>query len=151
MKTLKERVAYIRGMEEIANLNYEEPLAKMFFQVLELLGEVVEEIDDLRDRTEENEDFLEALDADLAEVEDAVFEDDDDCSSPCDDAEEFEVHCPHCDAVLIVNEDELAEAADDELDIRCPDCGQVLFSDDDEPCCDEADEPCCCAKPGDEE
>ena len=37
MKTLRERVVYIRGMEEITNLDYEEPLAKMFFQVLAVM------------------------------------------------------------------------------------------------------------------
>ena len=133
MKTLRERVAYIRGMEEIANLNYEEPLAKMFFQTLELLEEIVDEVDSLRDRTEENEDFLEALDADLADVEDAVFEDDEDEDScDCDYPEEFEIQCPHCDRLVTINEDELAEAADDELAIRCPDCGEVIFSDDEE-------------------
>ena len=119
MKTLRERVAYIRGMEEIANLDYKEPIAKMFLQVLDLVEEMVDEIQDLRDRTEENEDFLEALDSDLADVEDAVFEDEDECCCHCEDQDEFEIHCPHCDAIVIVNEDELAEAADDELDIRC--------------------------------
>lgn len=129
MKTLRERVVYIRGMEEIANLDYEEPLAKMFFQVLELLEEVVEEIDDLRDRTEENEDFLEALDADLADVEDAVFEDEEG-PCHCEDPEEFEIQCPHCDGIITIDEDELADVADTEMVICCPDCGEVLFTDD---------------------
>ncbi|MDD4078743.1 MAG: hypothetical protein PHP58_03400 [Eubacteriales bacterium] len=132
MKTLQERVAYIHGLAEGMDLDQKDSITKLLLQILDLADEMVEEIEDLRDRTEENEDFLEALDADLADVEDAVFEDDDECSCHCDDQEEFEIQCPHCDAIVTVNEDELAEAADDGLAIRCPDCGEIIFSDEDD-------------------
>jgi len=89
----------------------------------------VEEIEDLTDRVEENEDMVEALDSDLADVEDYVFEDDDDCCEHDDDLSEFEVQCPHCDEIVYVDEDELAGAADDEVEIRCPNCNEVIFSD----------------------
>lgn len=127
MMTLQERIAYIRGLAEGMDLDKKDPNTKLLLQLLELTDEIVEEVDDLRDRADENEDFLEALDADLADVEDAVFEDDE--GSCCDNPEEFEIQCPHCDGVVFINEDELAEAADEELSIRCPDCGEILFSD----------------------
>jgi predicted Zn finger-like uncharacterized protein len=139
MKTLQERVAYIHGLAEGMNLDQKDPSIKLLLQILDLVDEMVEEIDDLTDRTEENEDFLEALDADLADVEDVVFEDDDECTCHCEDAEEFEIQCPHCDAIVTVNEDELAEAADDELAIHCPDCGEIIFSDNEDDD-DDADE-----------
>lgn len=132
MKTLKEKVAYIQGLAEGLGLDENEPVIKLFIQVIDLAGEMVEEIEDLRDRTEENEDFLEALDADLAEVEDAVFEDDEECTCHSEDPEEFEIQCPHCEAIVTVNEDELADAADEDVALRCPDCGQVIFTEEDD-------------------
>lgn len=132
MKTLQERVAYIHGLAEGMDLNQSDPITKLLLHILDLVDEVVEEIDDLSDRTEDNEDFLEALDADLADVEDAVFEDDDECSCHCEDPEEFDIQCPHCDAFLTVNEDELTEAAENELVIHCPDCGEIIFSEEED-------------------
>ncbi|MGI6363934.1 MAG: CD1247 N-terminal domain-containing protein [Bacillota bacterium] len=131
MKKLHKKVAYIHGMVECLDLDKKEPVAKLVLQMIDLLDELVDELDDLKDRVEENEDFLEALDADLADVEDAVFEDDEECSCHCEDPEEFEIQCPHCDAFLTVDEDELAEAAEDELIIHCPECGEIIFSEED--------------------
>lgn len=131
MKKLQKKVAYIHGMAGGMDLDNKEPVTKLVLQIIDLLDEIVDEIEDLNDRTEDNEDFLEALDADLADVEDAVFEDDE-CSCHCEDPEEFEIQCPHCDAFLTVDEDELAEAAEDELIIHCPECGEIIFSEEED-------------------
>lgn len=133
MKTLREKVAYISGLADGMDLDKEDSRTKLTFQILDLLQDMVEEMDDLSDRIDDNEDLVEALDQDLADVEEYVFdEDEDDCCDCHDDdaLSEFEIQCPHCNEIVFVDEDELADAADDDIEIICPSCNQVIFSDD---------------------
>jgi phage FluMu protein Com len=135
MKTLREKVAYIRGLAEGMDLNKDEPHTKLLLQIMDLLGEVVDELEDLNERIEDAEDLVDALDEDLADVEEYVFEDDEDDYCNChddDDFSEFEIQCPHCNEIVCVDEDDLVEAADEELEIICPHCKQVIFSDEEE-------------------
>lgn len=144
MNTLREKVAYIRGMAEGMELDNSDTKSKLLLQVLDLLGEMVAEIDDLTERIEDNEDLIEALDSDLADVEEAVFEDDDSCCDhehDEDELNEFEIQCPHCDEIVYVDEEDLEEVADDEVEILCPNCNQVIFSDDEEDTITEEDRP----------
>lgn len=134
MKTLREKVAYIRGIADGMELDRDNPQSKLLLQTLELLQEMVAEIDDLVDRVGDNEDLLEALDSDLADVEEYIFADDDDvcCEDEDDDLNEFEIQCPHCDEIVYVDEEDLEDIADDGVEILCPNCDKVIFSDDDE-------------------
>lgn len=135
MKALREKIAYIRGLAEGMELDKGDPRTKLLLQIMDLLRDMVVEMEDLSDRVEDTEDLVDALDEDLADVEDYVFEDDEDDCCSCeddDDLSEFEIQCPHCDEIVFVDEDELVEAADEEIEIVCPNCKQVIFSDDEE-------------------
>jgi phage FluMu protein Com len=136
VNSLKEKVAYIRGMAEGMDLDRTDARTKLMLQILDLLNEMVVEVDDLTERIEDNEDLIEALDSDLADVEEYVFEDDaegcDHLHEDDDDPTEFEVQCPHCDEIVFVNEDDLEEVADEEVEILCPNCNQVIFSDEED-------------------
>lgn len=135
MNSLKEKVAYIRGMAEGMDLDKTDGRTKLTLQLLDLLNEMVAEIDDLTDRVGDNEDLIEALDSDLADVEEVVFEDDDCCGHDDDeedDLSEFEVQCPHCDELVYVDEEDLEDVADDDVEILCPNCNMVIFSDEEE-------------------
>lgn len=139
MKTLHEKIAYIRGLADGMDLDENDSRTKLILQMLDLLNEMVVEMEDIRDRVEDNEDLVDALDEDLADVEEYVFEDDeDDCD--CDDLSEFEIQCPHCNEIVYINEEELADAADEEIEIICPNCNQVIFSDDEDDLPEEPDE-----------
>ena len=133
MRTLAEKIAYISGLADGMDLDKGDPRTKLILQIMELLEDMVEEMEDLSDRIEDNEDLVEALDQDLADVEEYVFDEDDDSCCDChedDDLNEFEIQCPHCDEIIFVDEDELADAAAEEIEIVCPNCNQVIFSDD---------------------
>ena len=96
-------------------------------KVLKVLDEKSEDPEVVRSKGEAPAQY------DFYDEDEEFYEDDEDEDScDCDDPEEFEIQCPHCDRLVTINEDELAEAADDELAIRCPDCGEVIFSDDEE-------------------
>src|SRR5690554_5876862 len=142
MKSLKERVAYIRGLAEGMEMDSKDPRNKLLLKVLDLLDEMVVELDSLDQRVEDNEDLVDALDEDLSDVEEFLFEEDEaDLDSELDaDLSEFEIQCPHCDEIVYVDEGDLAGAADDDLEILCPHCNQVIFSDEDEQGVLEGDE-----------
>jgi len=147
MKTLREKVAYIRGMAEGMELDRNDARNKLLLQVLELLNDMIIEIDDVADRVDDTEDLIEALDSDLADVEEFIFEDDDDdcCDHDDDDLNEFEIQCPHCNEIVFVDEEDLEEVADDEVEILCPNCNKVIFTDDeaedDDPALSQGDSP----------
>jgi len=142
MKSLRERVAYIRGLAEGMEMDSKDPRNKLLLKVLDLLDEMVVELDSLDQRVEDNEDLVDALDEDLSDVEEFLFEEDEaDLDSELDaDLSEFEIQCFYCDEIVYVDEGDLAGAADDDLEILCPHCNQVIFSDEDEQGVLEGDE-----------
>ena len=77
MKKL-HKVAYIHGWQS-AWIWTKEPVAKLVLQMIDLLDELVDEPDDLKDRWKKR--GLLKFGCDLADVEDAVFEDDEECSA----------------------------------------------------------------------
>lgn len=68
---------------------------------------------------------IDAVDEDLADVEDYLADDEcDDCCDCCDcddDYQEFEVECPCCGEEIVVDEDTVLNGS-----IPCPNCGEML-------------------------
>ena len=119
--TISEKVAYLKGLAEGLDLDTEKSkegkLISVMIGILEELGLAVE---DLEENALNLGEEIDVLSDDLADVEDIVFDDEDEDE---DDEEEFdddwfEVECPSCDEVLVVDEDALEEGY-----IKCPNCG----------------------------
>lgn len=144
--TTSEKVAYLKGLCEGMKLDTEKSEGKLISAIIDVLGDIAEDLDDLNeaamDLTEELEDIYDAQ----ARLEEAVFKDDDfdedddeDCCC-CEDEEPlfFEVKCPSCSNEITIDEDVL-----DLGSISCPNCGEKLEFDldyDDEDEDDEEDE-----------
>src|SRR5690606_11759453 len=71
---------------------------------------------------EETEEYLEAIDSDLGDVEEELFGEGDDDRD--DETEFVEVECPECKETVYFEEEFLY---DDDVEISCPECGTVLF------------------------
>ena len=68
------------------------------------------------------EDGLDAVSDDLSDVEEALYEMDDEDEEDYDDDESyFETTCPICQEEIVFDEDTL-----DSGEIRCPKCGEKL-------------------------
>ena len=81
---------------------------------------------------------IDAVDEDLADLEEFVY-DDDDCDCDCcdDECEEYEVECPNCGETITVDEDTVMQGK-----FECPNCGEVLEFEveyDDDCDCDDCD------------
>lgn len=127
METVKEKIAYLRGMIEGGDVVKDSTTKAIFQKLLEVLDDVSDEIDELYMAQEENEEYLEAVDADLAELEEDVYEADDDCCGHHhDDVEEdmVEIECPVCQEPVYIEEEFLY---DDDVEVTCPDCGTTVY------------------------
>ena len=134
---ISEKVAYLKGLMEGLNIDEQTNEGKLFTAIVDVLDEIALEIEDLTDEVMELGDGLDVVSDDLSDVEDIVYDDDDDESfcrgscCGCDDEADYEVTCPQCGEVVPVYEDDLSFG-----NIICPGCGETLEFD-----FDETDEP----------
>ena len=134
--TISEKVAYLKGLAEGLDLDTQKSkegkLISVMIGILEEIALSMEELDeDILALGEE----IDALSDDLADVEDVVFEDDEDDMDENEEEDFFEVECPTCEEPLVIDEEALAEGI-----IVCPSCESKFsldLTEDDE---DKADE-----------
>ena len=139
--SIKEKIAYIKGLAEGLKLDENKDEVKVLKAVIELLDEMSDIVCETKDTLEGLTYSVEAIDDELSELEEAVYdeEDDDECCHHghhhhhcCDDEYDFddccceddvfyEVTCPTCGAEINVSEDVLLCG-----ETSCPKCGEIL-------------------------
>lgn len=128
--TISEKVAYLKGLAEGLNLDVEKSKeGKLISVMIGILEEVGLSIEDLEENALALGEEIDVLSDDLADVEDVVFEEEDDESEDYDD-DWFEVECPTCGETLIIDDQALADG-----EVECPKCGSryaMDLSDDEE-------------------
>lgn len=133
--TISEKVAYLKGLAEGLNLDTEKSKeGKLISVMIGILEELAMSVEDLEENALNLGEEIDVLSDDLADVEDMVFEDDEDDEDYDDDW--FEVECPTCGADIVVDDEALADG-----EVECPSCGTryaMELSDDDD---DEDEEP----------
>ncbi len=138
-----EKIAYIKGLAEGLEIDGATKEGKVLLALIDLLGDITDEICDIEDGCDELMEQIDAVDEDLSALEDFVYEDDDcdccDCDDDCDcceDDEVYEIECPACNDVIYLDADMLAEEG-----MVCPNCGTDLEFDFDLDC--DCDCDCC--------
>ncbi len=136
-----EKVAYIKGLAEGLNLDSETKEGKILAAVIDVLGDITEEICDIEDGCDAMLEQIDAVDEDLSAVEELIYDEDDDCDCDdccdCDD-DLYEVECPQCHDVIYLDEDMFADEG-----ITCPNCGTELEFDFDCDCdCEDCEDDC---------
>jgi ribosomal protein S27E len=120
--TISEKVAYLKGLAEGLNIDTDKSKeGKLINVMIDILDEIALSIEDLEENSLALGEEIDVLSDDLADVEDIVFDDEDEDEDDEDeefDDDWFEVECPSCDEVLVVDEDALEEGY-----IKCPNCG----------------------------
>ena len=129
MSELSKKVEYLKGLADGMNLKEDNQDQKLLLKILEVLEEISLEIEDIQEVQDEMNEYLENMDEDLAELEDAVFEDEDFMD---DDDEDFmglggdsivEYECPHCGYKTRFDITDF----DFDEDYLCPECEQPFF------------------------
>ena len=133
--TISEKVAYLKGLAEGLNLDTEKSKeGKLISVMIGILEELAMSVEDLEENALNLGEEIDVLSDDLADVEEVVFEDDEDEEDYDDDW--FEVECPTCGADILVDDDALVDG-----EVECPSCGTryaMELTDEDER--DEAEE-----------
>ena len=117
-----ESLGYLKGLIEGLDLGDNKKETKVFSAIVDVLSNLVEDIDDMTDGVEMLADQVDAVDEDLADLEEYVYDDECDCDDCCDDDdEEFEVECPLCNTPFTVDAETALNGS-----VPCPNCGEML-------------------------
>ena len=138
MSLISEKVAYLQGLAEGLKINGETPEGKLLTEIINVLGNISDEIEAIDDAQDELYDKV-------FELEDAVYgeEDDDECycDEDWDEDEEFSIKCPTCNEEFFISYEDL----ESDEDIACPYCNQEIELDLGCDCdCDCCDGDCDC-------
>ena len=133
---LTDKVSYIRGLMEGMKFDTESDQGKLMDKIVELLGDMAEEISRLSDAQEELGEYVDSIDESLSEMEDALLVDDEEDDEESDDDEEsfddldeddFECEgdCSACEGCG----DEDEEDEDDNIFVECicPNCKASFY------------------------
>lgn len=132
---LKEKIAYLQGLAEGLSLDDTTKEGKMLIAMLDVLEEMAQAIEDLASDQDDLEQYIEAVDEDLGDLEDDFYGDDDDCCDDEEDDEDFEegsfveVECPKCHDIVRFEASILED--DDVIEVTCPNCDEVVYVNDD--------------------
>ena len=121
---ITEKVAYLKGLMEGMKIDTETNEGKILSAMVDIL-----ELEDLWNAQGELEDGLDVVSDDLEDIEDIVYDEDDEESFNDeyyeDDAEEDEdcyaTTCPTCEETIYFDESVLEDG-----EVICPNCGEKL-------------------------
>lgn len=121
METL-ESLGYLKGLIDGLDLDANKKETKVIKAIVDVLENLATDVDDMTEGLELVGEQIDAVDEDLADLEEYVY-DDDDCDCDCcdDECEEYEVECPNCGETITVDEDTVMQGK-----FECPNCGEVL-------------------------
>lgn len=123
-----EKVAYIKGLADGLELDQSTKEGKILSAVIDLLGDMTDEICEIEDGCDELMAQIDEVDEDLSAVEDILYgEDDDEDDEEDEDDDLYEIECPSCHDVIYLDEDMLKDEG-----MTCPNCGTELEFDFDE-------------------
>ena len=132
MSKLTDKASYLKGMAAGLKLNMEKDTNQLLLEVLNMLGDIAEEMEAMSDAHDELNEYVESIDDDLADLEetlfgdedeDAVYDEDDKDADEDEDDELISYACPHCGHEIEFR----ASSVDFDEDYLCPACGKPVF------------------------
>ena len=117
--TISEKVAYLKGLAEGLDLDTTKSKeGKLISVMIGILEELAMSVEDLEENALNLGEEIDVLSDDLADVEEVVFDEDEDNDTEDYDDDWFEVECPTCGADIMVDDSALLEG-----EVECPSCG----------------------------
>ena len=135
MSRMGEKVAYLKGLAEGMRLDAESDQGKLLLAMIDAMEAFASEHEDTCAQLDELQQYVEEIDSDVSDLEEALFSEDDDDEDDADEDDEddedgdgmIEYECPHCGTVVFFDE----EAFDMEEKHLCPNCHRSIFDDED--------------------
>lgn len=137
MDKLWNRIAYLQGFSDAMKIS-DSKEGQVIREVIEVMEEMAESLQRFDDRMEEQEQYLEAVDEDLSDLESLIYDDDfydeDETENEYnlyddDDVGYFEIECPNCNELIAVDQG----IFDDDLiaEVICPECEYTIVVNED--------------------
>lgn len=126
MKELRERVSYLEGLSEGLEIPINTREGRILHGIIEVMGDMVNSLDDLWEAHQELETYLEAIDEDLYDLEGGL--------SPglgkefFDDQDLIELECPKCHDLISFDSDIVED--EEVIEVTCPTCDEVVYIND---------------------
>ena len=135
MSKMGEKVAYLKGLAEGMRLDAESDQGKLLLAMIDAMEAFASEHEDTCAQLDELQQYVEEIDSDVSDLEEALFSEDDEDEDDADEDDEddedgdgmIEYECPHCGTVVFFDE----EAFDMEEKHLCPNCHRSIFDDED--------------------
>ena len=117
MESIKSKVSYISGLMDGLKIDESTNEGKIFLEILNVLGSMAEEIENISEAQKYTEEYMDAIDEELAYLQDDLYDEDYDTYK--DMVGNFEeVKCPNCNDTVYIDRDTLRERED----LTCPNC-----------------------------
>lgn len=129
MQNIRSRVSYLQGLVSGLDIDNSTKEGRILNEMVQLLGDVSKELEELRANQAELESYLETLDEDLYDLEGEFYGTQDDMLD-IDEENMVKVRCPECHDLVYFDADLLDD--DDIIEITCPQCETVVYSTDDD-------------------
>ena len=134
MSKLTDRISFLKGMAAGMKLNMDKDNNKLLLEMLNVMGEMAEEMAAMTEAHNDLNEYVESIDDDLAELEESLFGeetmDGEDIDGEDDeDEDEFGEDdlivyaCPHCGTEIEFQ----ANDVDFDEDYLCPECHKPIF------------------------
>ena len=130
MSKMGEKVAYLKGLAEGMRLDAGSDQGKLLLAMIDAMEAFASEHEDTCAQLDELQQYVEEIDSDVSDLEEALFSEDEDDGEDDDDEDGdglIEYECPHCGTVVFFDE----EAFDMEDKHLCPNCHRSIFDDED--------------------
>jgi len=125
--SLSEKISYIKGLAQGLGLQQEDTKeAKILINIIGILEDIIDAIDELEISQAEQDDYIEAIDDDLTDIQDQIYGED--AEDVDDETDYIEVTCPHCQETVYFDQDMF----DEEDDLVCPNCNKPIYTEDDD-------------------
>lgn len=130
---IKQKISYLQGLTEGLEAG-DSKQGRVMAGIMEVLEDMADYIDELQDTQLDLEQYVEAIDEDLNDLEEDAYEDivgseDEDADYDEEGYEEFiEVECPKCHENIYFESDVLDD--EDVIEVTCPTCDEVVFVND---------------------
>lgn len=115
---IAEKIAYLKGLAEGLKLDEEKPEGKLLMAVIDTLGDISDELEEMEDEICELEAGIDAVSEDLSDVEECLYEEEDDED---DEDECYATTCPNCEEEIFFDDSILEDG-----EVVCPNCGEKL-------------------------
>ena len=134
MESLKESVAYLHGLVEGVDLDVTTKEGRIITGIVETMGDIARTMEKLEARQADLEIYLDSIDEDLIDLEENVYQ--------LDEDDFVEVECPECHDIVFFDADILED--EDTVEVTCPNCEAVVFVNDGEYNADYEETGCRC-------